>query len=148
MILDENSRKSQLFESLGAFFFEFSQLEYTIRVFLAARLNLTEAQFDIVTSPYDFSTLCRITKEVSIQQFPTKHSTINEIFNKCQKLNENRVRIAHGLWSDDGTAITARHVSRQSLKANYFFENRSNELIILKNEANQLKAKIIKFCLP
>jgi hypothetical protein len=49
---------------IGAFIFQFSQLEFTVRVMVNGILNLTEEPFDIVTSPYDFSMLCGVTESL------------------------------------------------------------------------------------
>ncbi len=57
-----------LFTAIGRFMFEFSQLESIIRHALGGALGLREtgadAQFDIVTSSYDFGALCRVTRAI------------------------------------------------------------------------------------
>jgi hypothetical protein len=138
----EAARKAQTFEAIGAFIFQFSQLEFTIRVMLSARLKLEEKQFDIVTAPYDFRMLCTVTREILVQQYPDQKSDIQNLFNRCLKLNDDRVRVAHGLWSDDGRAIIARHVTRSSLKAEHFFENPA-AIAKLTDTAQSLMAEIL-----
>jgi hypothetical protein len=68
----EEARKSRTFEAIGAFVFQFSQLEFTIRVLLSGVLKLTEEQFDVVTKFYGFCMLCTVTKAILIQQVPTQ----------------------------------------------------------------------------
>jgi hypothetical protein len=140
----EEVRKKQTFELIGAFFFRFSQLEFTIRVFLAARLNLTDEQFDVVTSPYDFRMLCAVTEAISIQQFPSEKNNIEKYFKRCLALNDDRVRIAHGLWTDSGRGLAARHVARTSLKPEFYFED-PNELIKLIKTAERLMPQLLFF---
>jgi len=54
----EAARLSGSFKQIGAFVFQFSQLEFSIRVVLGGILQLTDEQFDAVTAPYDFLILC------------------------------------------------------------------------------------------
>ena len=141
-IIEEKERKSKVFSSIGAFTFQFSQLEFTIRSLLGRMLKLTELQFDAVTAPYDFAILCTVTKIILTQNFQPRENEIKIIFNKCRELNDNRVRIAHGLWSDDGRKISTRHVPRQNLVANQFFED-SNELAQLTETAQRLMVGVL-----
>jgi hypothetical protein len=60
----ENIRR--LYLAVGQFIFEFSQLEFMIRHLLGEALGLDdEKQFHAVTSPYDFATLCRVTRNIA-----------------------------------------------------------------------------------
>jgi len=69
----EAKERVELFLAIGEFIFEFSQLEFTIRVALATLLNpaWNDDKFDAVTSPYDFAALCRVTREVFKLDAPT-----------------------------------------------------------------------------
>lgn len=116
--------------AIGEFIFEFSQLEFTIRVALARTLNpyWDDETFDAVTSPYDFRMLCGVTRAVlegearklaTQEDQEIRKNEIECIFNACLAMNDERVRIAHGTWTIDGGA---RHVARGSLRANFHFE--------------------------
>jgi hypothetical protein len=63
--------------------FEFSQLEFIIRHALGAALELRDtgphAQFDIVTSPYDFATLCTVTKAIFVRTMECDEEDQREI---------------------------------------------------------------------
>jgi hypothetical protein len=139
---EEEARKSTTFQAMGRFFFHFSQLEFTIRVLLAAALKLSEVQLDIVTSTYDFRVLCTVTKSILVQKFANQEADIESLFKRCLSLNEKRVQVAHGLWSDDGNTLTARHVSGQTLEACRFFEN-PKDLNKLSDDAQALMAEIL-----
>jgi hypothetical protein len=66
----ERRRLASLYTAIRQFIFEFSQLEFIIRHALGEALALKEvgadARFDIVTSPYDFATLCNVTKAIYV----------------------------------------------------------------------------------
>ena len=128
--------------AIGRFLSEFSQLDFTIRFVLAKRLGIGDEYFDIVTSPYDFAMLCNVTREVVTKQIPEKAKDIEKIFNECHKLNEDRVRVAHGMWSLGEEGLVARHVQRRSLEPKYFFENRS-ELSKLADAAQRLMQSVL-----
>jgi hypothetical protein len=104
------------FQSIGRFLFQFSQLEYSIRSVLTARLGLSETFFNIVTAPYDFRMLCNVTWKVSSIKYPDKTEEIEKLFKACLAINEKRVIVAHGLWTDDMDGLSARSVSRNSFK--------------------------------
>ena len=59
------------------------------------------------------------------------------------RLNDDRVRVAHGLWSDNGIGLTARHVARRSLTAGDFFEN-PDDLVRLTETARQLMTDVLE----
>jgi hypothetical protein len=126
--------------SIGEFICEFSQLEFTIRVLLHKLLELNDEQFDIVTSPYDFRMLCKVTEEIIKNKYPEKTKNCENFFKSCLAINDERVRIAHGLWCGFGDSV--RHVSRGTLKAKHYYEN-SEDLPKLINTVQILIQKIL-----
>jgi hypothetical protein len=124
--------------------FEFSQLEFTIRFLLAARLQLKEESFNIVTSPYDFAALCNVTCKLSCLKYPEKKKEFEKLFNACLSLNRTRVIVAHGLWTDDMDGLSSLHVSRQTLEpTTHSFKN--EELESYADEAQRLMQAVIGF---
>jgi hypothetical protein len=121
---------------------EFSQLDFTIRFVLARRLGIPDEYFDIVTAPYDFAMLCTVTRELICKQLPHRTRDVEKLFNKCRKLNDDRVRVAHGMWSLGRDGLVARHIQRSSLQPQYFFEKR-NELGRLAEEAQRLMQAVL-----
>jgi hypothetical protein len=97
----ENLRRLHL--AIGQFIFEFSQLEFMIRHLLGEALELhDDARFHAVTSPYDFATLCRVTRTIAMAIPGCTDAEIAEldaIFKDCLKVNEDRVHVAHGTWT-------------------------------------------------
>jgi hypothetical protein len=109
-----------LYQAIGKFVYQFSQLEFAIRHLLSDLLELTPDQFHIVTASYDFAILCRVTSGL-IQTLLEPHEPISkevtEIFRQCFGVNDARVRLVHGTWDSEG----AHHVSRTSLKPKAYF---------------------------
>lgn len=120
----ENMRR--LYLSIGQFIFEFSQLEFMIRHLLGEALALhDDARFHAVTSPYDFATLCRVTRNVATT-IPgctdADKTELEAIFKGCLKVNDDRVHVAHGTWfisNEEG--MGTRHVSRSSLEPKVYY---------------------------
>jgi hypothetical protein len=139
----ELADNARVFEAIGRFIFQFSQLEFTIKVFLGAQLGLTDTHFDAVTAPYDFRTLCGVTQVISLLRFPEQKKDIESLFSRCLSLNNDRVRVAHGLWSGGiGGGMTARHVARSSLKASHYFE-KPEDVAKLADTAQRLMAEFL-----
>jgi hypothetical protein len=142
LALQDDARISRTFESIGAFIFQFSQLEFTIQVLIGAILRLPEEQLQIITTPYDFRMLCTVAQSLCIHRSPEQAKDIKNLFKRCLSLNDDRVRIAHGVWSDDGKTIIARHVARTSFKAGFHFR-RPDELTKLTDTAQALMAEVL-----
>jgi len=129
--------KARGFQLIGEFIFWFSQLEFTIKVRLSSALNLPDGLLDAVTAPYDFAMLCTVTSVVLAHKFPEGKKDIENVLNKCRDLNNDRVRIAHGMWTQGKDGLMASHVSRQKLQLKHFYENQV-ELSKLTERARQL----------
>jgi hypothetical protein len=142
----ESEARVKLYLGIGRFTHEFSQLEFTIRAILSGALGLSDDQFDAVTSPYDFAMLCRVTSAIYTIKHgrdPETKKTIEKLFSDCARLNDDRVRMAHGTWSVTAFGASARHVSRQTLAANQFFED-PKELSNLADRAKELMRRLIE----
>jgi len=132
------------FKGIGRFLLEFSQLQFSIRFVLAARLGLDEKYFDIVTGPYDFAILCTVTEKVSIVEYPEKSRQIERVFKECRKLNDSRVLIAHAMWTDEFDGLSARHFSRSSLTtATHSFKK--DEFDRLADKSQELMQRVLNF---
>ena len=139
----EFAAQSRMFEAIGRFIFQFSQLEFTIKAFLAAQIKIAEEHSDAVTAPYDFRVLCAVTQAISLVRFPDQKQDIDSLFGRCLSLNDERNRVAHAVWSGkmDG-GLVARHVARSSLKVSYHFEN-PQDVEKLTNTAQRLMAEFL-----
>ncbi|HEY8064564.1 MAG TPA: hypothetical protein VIF40_07525 [Methylosinus sp.] len=148
----ERQKTRSLYMAIGQFMFEFSQLEFIIRHALGAALDLNEtganAPFDIVTSPYDFITLCNVTKAIFLRTIGCEEQDrkeIEDILNACMKLNnEERVPIAHGTWFIDESGLGARHVPRTKLDVTIKY-SRISDIDAAAQKAATLRSRLIKF---
>lgn len=132
------------YAGLGEFVVEFSQLEFTIRAALGDALKLPADLINIVLSLYDFTSLCKVWQLVMTHQQPEKAKEIEAIFSACMKVNSERVRVAHGLWSFGSETLEAIHVSRNSLKAETYFAE-PGQLRDLSSECQRLLQAILGF---
>ncbi|MFA4994397.1 MAG: hypothetical protein WC521_03740 [Bdellovibrionales bacterium] len=137
------------FAFIGAFIFQFSQLEFSIRHKLAALLELSEDQFDVVTSRYDFVALCGVTKKLldARHKEDKKYlSKIKKVFSECKTLNdEARLPVVHGLWTDGRKGgLACRYVSRTSLDAQFLLEDEENKIQGWIEAAKILMIKILE----
>jgi hypothetical protein len=154
--VDKAKELEKLWVAIGEFIYEYSQLEFAIRIALAEALPLGEEWevFDAVTSPYDFTTLCRVTRTVlEINLGPpdqdeqkreaqkAKKEEIERIFKACMAMNNDRVRIAHGTW---GIWTGARNVSRETLKAKWHFEE-PEKIVEKAREIGELIDSVLRF---
>lgn len=145
LVREMAEKRATACHAIGNFLLEFSQLEFSIRVALAARLKIPDELFNIVTAPYDFAALCNVMKKLLTVLHPEKKDVVESLYNECQKLNnEARVRVAHGLWTEGAEGLMVRHVSRGSLEAAYYFED-PQELYRLADKAQELMQRVIGF---
>jgi len=126
---------------LGYFMAEFSQLEFTIRYVLVQHLGLKEETANAVTAPYDFASLCRVTRFVLTRNVPDREKEIAEVFSACLELNDQRTHVAHGLWSM-GETLEASHVSRQTFQSKVYF-SKPGELRDLGDQAQKLFQQVL-----
>ena len=148
----EKRKMLSLYTAIGQFIFEFSQLEFIVRHALGDALALTEvganAQFDIVTSPYDFATLCNVTKAIFVRTMGCSEEDqkeIESILNACLSLNsQERVPIAHGTWFIDESRMGARHVPRNKLEMTVKY-SKIGDIDAAAQKAATLRSRLIKF---
>jgi hypothetical protein len=102
--------------AIGRFIFEFSQLEYEIRYQIAEAINLEEKFIDPILT-HDFAMLCTAANEIlGGSMVDSKRKRLRDIIGECYALNEDRVRVAHGLWVPFREGGVVHHVSRSRLK--------------------------------
>jgi len=144
-INSEDKVRQRIYLDIGHFIYAFSQLEFSIRAILGRHLGLSNDQFDIVTSPYDFRMLCQVVSEL----YQVGHSDlvaakkIKKLLDDCQRLNDDRVRVAHGTWSIDAQGASARQVSRQTLRGSFYFDD-PQKLASPANRADELKDQVLR----
>lgn len=135
----ELMQSEKFFRAIGEFIFRFSQLEYLIKSALASYLKLRSDQFDVVVGPYDLAMLCTVAEKTIKLDFDEQYQpALKSFFNKCRKINQERVVVAHGAWSTDGArSANGSHGSDAQLRrgdVRCWRQNRSaspDELVLL-----------------
>lgn len=103
--------------AIGRFIFEFSQLEYSLKHHIAEAANLNEKFINSLVT-HDFAMLCVAAKQILGELMSDeKKDRLNKIISECHSLNQERVRVAHGLWVPFREGGVVHHVPRSSLKS-------------------------------
>jgi hypothetical protein len=130
------------YRAIGRFIFEFSQAEYTIRHYLAEEIELAEEHFVAVVESYNVALLCKVAQEVfGKSRADANGAEIKDLINKFLKLNDNRNRVAHGLWVPFKDGGTVHHVPH-SLKSRTTAANQAAACEKLADEACNLRAEL------
>ncbi len=130
------------YRAIGRFVFEFSQVEYKIRHYLASELGLKDEYFTAVMESYDVALLCAVAKQVLIKSCGEDESArIRKLLDELYVLNAERVRVAHGLWVPHREGGTVHRVSRSNIKPAWF-ANQAEALKKKADEANALRARL------
>ncbi len=90
--------EEKTYRAIGRFIFAFSQVEYTIRHYLAEEIGLKDEYFTPVVESYDVTVLCKVAKEVFGKRRPVEFRAIEKGIDCFHKHNGDRNRVAHGLW--------------------------------------------------
>lgn len=135
--------------AIGRFIFEFSQLEYTLRYQIAEAIGLADRFLDSVIT-HDFALLCTAAKQVLSEKLDeAAKRQLKRILNDCLSLNQERVRVAHGLWVPFREGGVVHHVPRTTLsdtrhvnQADHLWKQ-ADKVQVLRNELDQLIANAV-----
>lgn len=87
------------YRAIGRFIFEFSQLEYAIRHYVAEEAHIEEKFFNAIMT-HDFARLCTGAIEVFRESIPSedRFKRMEALLKRAKSLGDDRNRVAHGLW--------------------------------------------------
>ena len=158
----EQAGAERTYRAIGRFIFEFSQVEYTIRYYLADQIGLHEEHFSAIVESYDVALLITVAKQVFkkplhsgaisaaflhgprpayLRDFRAQNDRgdrIETLLNRFLEFNFYRNRVAHGLWVPSMDGGTVVHVPRNKLTPARFadqaveLEKRADELCKLR----------------
>jgi hypothetical protein len=132
---DPRVSAEQTDRAIGRFIFEFSQAEYTIRYYLSDEIKLEKEFFAAIIQSYDVGTLCNVAKQTTkISMDEVRAVKVEKLINQFLKLNEERTRVAHGLWVPYFKGGMVQHVSRTSLQP----KMHSDQAELLEKHADDL----------
>jgi hypothetical protein len=135
------------YRAIGRFMFEFSQLEFTIRIRVALEAGIKDEHL-MALMTHDFAILCTAALEVLLPSLHGKETKegLRGLINDCRKLNNVRVRVAHGLWVPFDEGGTVHHVSRSNLKPSMNIDQ-AKHLEAQADEANRVRASFERLML-
>jgi hypothetical protein len=134
----------QTYRAIGRFMFEFSQIEYMVRYYLAETIQLKEEYFSAVVESYDVGTLIAVAKQVFKKAREKENGAdIERLLSQYHKLNDDRKRVAHGLWVPFLEGGTVHYVSRTKLSSSRFTDQ-AKELEKHADILCQLRANLEK----
>jgi hypothetical protein len=69
---------------------------------------------------------------------------MEKVFKECRKLNDSRVIVVHGMWTDDMDGLSCRSFSRRSLQS-LIHSFKQDELQRLVDKAQELMKRVMGF---
>jgi hypothetical protein len=125
------------YQAIGHFIFEFSQVEYAIRYYLAEEIKLDSKYFSPIVESYDVGLLCTVAIHVFNQSRDGANGAkIVKLIKRFAGLNDERKRVVHGLWVPFMDGGMVHYVPRGSLKPNQV----SKQAAALEQRALELNA--------
>ena len=140
----EQTLAEKTYRAVGRFMFEFSQVEYSIRHYLAEQIGLDEEHFVAVVESYEVGPLCSVAIEVFTKS-RTKESAvrIKHHINHFRRLDEERKRVAHELWLPSQEGESVHYVSHGGPKTT-LSPNQAEALEQLADETRALRSELEK----
>jgi hypothetical protein len=172
--INKFTSEDRWFSAIGRFIYEFSQLEFTLKYYVAEAIGLNDQHFNTIVSQFDFARLCDVAESVLLQprtdlplsiegdlgEPPASHQQIfqqviaehkaekrertkrlKELIKECKSLNNDRIRVVHGLWTIAGEPRELNYVSRQSFNNSSHFRDPA-ELAKKADQAAHLRNEI------
>jgi len=145
----EEAIRSEFFHyaEIGRFIVTFSQVEFTLKVFLGGLLRLKDEKLDAVMSGVDFTSLCRIVKTIYggvHRRAPNRVKRVHAVIDEIIKVNnEHRVPIVHSTWAGTARGFVARHTSRQTHRVKYVYAT-SDELAKVTDHLGTLHSRLFE----
>lgn len=107
------------YRAIGMFIHAFSMLEHSMRYYLAVEVGLDD-KFAGAIITHDFALLCTAVQEVFGETLETDEmrKQLKKQIKKAREINDQRVKVVHGMWLPDRSGGSLFHVARSSLRAN------------------------------
>jgi hypothetical protein len=140
----EQAPEEKTYRAVGRFMFEFSQVEYAIRHYLAEEIGLSEEYFVAVVESYEVGILCSVDMEVFAKSRSKESaSRIKHHLNHFRGIDEERKRVAHGLWVPSQEGESVHYVSHSDPKPT-LSTNQVDALEQLADETRALRSELEK----
>ena len=140
--MTEPHDSEKTYRAIGRFIYEFSMVEFVIRLKLAEEIGLDKRHKAVVES-YDVGMLCAVAKDIFTKSRAEENAAlINSLINEFFELNSIRNRVAHGLWQPQLEGGTVRHVPRSLIPKRS--PSQAAELEKNADEANALVRRLLQ----
>lgn len=117
--------KDEAFKFIGEFIVKFSHLETLLKFILQTESNIEPSLRTPIIQLLDIPITIKLLREFYNKRFEKEVNLQRKFIaalDKCFKVNEWRVRVAHGMWIlEDDLQAKATHFSRQSLRSVEYF---------------------------
>jgi hypothetical protein len=141
--VNELSEAERFFSAIGRFIYEFSQLEYELKLHVAGAIGLKDEHFPAIMT-YDFAMLCTVAETVLVPIYnPRQTANFQALIGKYRSLNDDRNRVVHGLWEIGMGGSGLIHVPRRKLEYTVHFRD-SGALARKADLANDLREELRK----
>lgn len=111
----EQEATEKTYRAIGRFMFEFSQTEHAVRHFVGEEIHLNEQHFSAVMESYDTAMLIGVAIEVFKKSRGDEANELGKLLNRFRGMNDERKRVAHGLWVPFMDGGTVHYTSRNKL---------------------------------
>lgn len=102
--------------AIGRFVQEFSTLELALKAHIALFARIEPKDAGQILN-HDFAMTCTIAENVMSRRLEQdKSAVLKDLIKRCRRLNDDRVRIVHGLWVLRPNESSLIHLSRQKLE--------------------------------
>lgn len=134
----EQEATEKTYRAIGRFMFEFSQMEYAVRHHLGEEMEIKEEYFSAAMESYDVAMLINVAIEVFKKSRGDHATELWKLLNRLRGFNDERKRVAHGLWVPFKDGGTVHYTSRNKLSPAQFsdqaaqLEDRADELCQLR----------------
>lgn len=116
-LVENDGDKSELFQEIGRFIFEYSKLEFALRRHFRRKVGYKLDFDDVLSTGFDFAKLCNALLALSaMENGGEPDPALKSLISKCKKINDVRVAVVHGTWYSSLAEDRVIHVSRQNMK--------------------------------
>ena len=127
-LIEQEQTREKLYRAIGRFVYEFSRLEGEVKNCGQKLLGLSEDQFWGIMPAVDFAAACnlcraaldrRATIESNTSAVDVKKS--RDLFSEALRVNEDRIRVVHGIWLSTHDVTGSFHSSRNKFELLQYF---------------------------
>jgi hypothetical protein len=123
IVQSNDADRTKLYQEIGRFVFEYSQLEAALRRHFRRKVGYKRDFGDIMSTGFDFVKLCNAVVGLSAMENNGKPDpALEKLINECKRINEVRVSVVHGSWFSSLGEDRVVHVSRNNMKRYSIFE--------------------------